>query len=651
MATLFFSLLLISCSLIQSFVSVTSLGECSASCGDGGPAVQFPFSLTNTWADGCGHISRYGLRCENSTRQVQPWLILDVPTSGEFVVNNINYTLKTISINDPGGCLPRRFLGNFTPPTYPFWITTAGNWYTFLNCTANFHIQEYAVIACLSDENFTVLAAPLDTSCPRFSCVGINMAVCKVISVTYVPFEVGHPDDPSFGMNFNQDIMLAWDPPSCAACELRGGTCGFNKSSDDSIGCLHVHSHASPDPQSMVAPAAAALGPISLSTPTIITLIICFLSLPQRSTSFSLCKLSTCGGGSSLYPMPVRFPFRLRGQQDDPRCSYSPAFDLSCDSLGQTIITLPGAGEFAVDNIDYQAQTIVLSDPDACLPRRLLNNTSLISGNSAFQPVITRKFMLLNCSTEAIAAVMYPRSMTVLCLSEENFTVISVPSRYYDSSHECEVLGSITVPLLMPYWRNVDCDIRLTWDAPDCRSCEELEGQCGFKNDNGSEVGCIGLSSSGLPRAAKYGLILGAGIPGLLCLIGLMCFVSRRIRTYHRRSEPTMEFSAMAGPRPMLLSVGLDGPTIESYPMTQLGESKRLPKPNDNTCSICLCEYQPKETLRTIPECNHYFHVNCIDEWLRLNASCPLCRNLPEPSLQEMPSSSLSSSTALAPPA
>ncbi|XP_031374551.1 RING-H2 finger protein ATL20-like isoform X2 [Punica granatum] len=398
MATLFFSLLLISCSLIQSFVSVTSLGECSASCGDGGPAVQFPFSLTNTWADGCGHISRYGLRCENSTRQVQPWLILDVPTSGEFVVNNINYTLKTISINDPGGCLPRRFLGNFTPPTYPFWITTAGNWYTFLNCTANFHIQEYAVIACLSDENFTVLAAPLDTSCPRFSCVGINMAVCKVISVTYVPFEVGHPDDPSFGMNFNQDIMLAWDPPSCAACELRGGTCGFNKSSDDSIGCLHVHSH-------------------------------------------------------------------------------------------------------------------------------------------------------------------------------------------------------------------------------------------------------------GLPRAAKYGLILGAGIPGLLCLIGLMCFVSRRIRTYHRRSEPTMEFSAMAGPRPMLLSVGLDGPTIESYPMTQLGESKRLPKPNDNTCSICLCEYQPKETLRTIPECNHYFHVNCIDEWLRLNASCPLCRNLPEPSLQEMPSSSLSSSTALAPPA
>ena len=66
---------------------------------------------------------------------------------------------------------------------------------------------------------------------------------------------------------------------------------------------------------------------------------------------------------------------------------------------------------------------------------------------------------------------------------------------------------------------------------------------------------------------------------------------------------------------------GLDGPTIESYPKTLLGESRELPNPNDNTCPICLSEYKPKEMLRTIPECNHYFHVNCIDKWLKINAT------------------------------
>ena len=71
----------------------------------------------------------------------------------------------------------------------------------------------------------------------------------------------------------------------------------------------------------------------------------------------------------------------------------------------------------------------------------------------------------------------------------------------------------------------------------------------------------------------------------------------------------------------------LDKPTIESYPKTIVGVSGRQPKPNDNTCPICLSRYKPKQTLRTIPKCNHYFHAYCIDKWLRMNASCPVCRN------------------------
>ena len=40
-------------------------------------------------------------------------------------------------------------------------------------------------------------------------------------------------------------------------------------------------------------------------------------------------------------------------------------------------------------------------------------------------------------------------------------------------------------------------------------------------------------------------------------------------------------------------------------------------------CSICLCEYQPEELIRTLP-CGHLFHSVCITRWFRSRTSCPL---------------------------
>jgi hypothetical protein len=42
------------------------------------------------------------------------------------------------------------------------------------------------------------------------------------------------------------------------------------------------------------------------------------------------------------------------------------------------------------------------------------------------------------------------------------------------------------------------------------------------------------------------------------------------------------------------------------------------------TCSICLCEYEDLDELRHLP-CDHYFHQECVDEWLKLKRTCPLC--------------------------
>jgi len=45
------------------------------------------------------------------------------------------------------------------------------------------------------------------------------------------------------------------------------------------------------------------------------------------------------------------------------------------------------------------------------------------------------------------------------------------------------------------------------------------------------------------------------------------------------------------------------------------------------SCAICLASYSGGEEVRRLP-CHeaHHFHRQCVDDWLTLNASCPICR-------------------------
>jgi len=44
------------------------------------------------------------------------------------------------------------------------------------------------------------------------------------------------------------------------------------------------------------------------------------------------------------------------------------------------------------------------------------------------------------------------------------------------------------------------------------------------------------------------------------------------------------------------------------------------------TCSICLENFRPGESLKKLHQCDHFFHSACIDGWLGRRNSCPLCR-------------------------
>ncbi|KAL6979456.1 RING-type E3 ubiquitin transferase [Sarracenia purpurea var. burkii] len=347
-----------------------------------------------------------------------------------------------------------------------------------------------------------------------------------------------------------------------------------------------------------------------------------------KALCVNVCSPSSCGDAGPA----IRFPFRLKNQQDD-RCGY-PGFDLSCNNQSQTVLTLPSAGEFTVNRIDYSNQWIFINDPDSCLPERIQNFS--LSG-SQFKGAFRRNYTFFNCSETVW-------SVPVMCLGSSNYSVIALVD--YSAGDfvppSCRNLSTVSVPVQLSSV-NPSEDLQLTWKVPNCRACEGTGRSCGYVGDTGREIGCSSLPSRGLPRSAKYGIIIGAGIPGLICLIGFACYICSWIKTWVQQGPLDTEISnSVINLQPTGLKMGLDGPTIESYTKTVLGESRRLPKPSDGTCPICLGEYQPKETLRTIPECNHYFHINCIDEWLKMNATCPLCRNSPIESSVVTPSSVMS---------
>ncbi|KAL3523996.1 hypothetical protein ACH5RR_016830 [Cinchona calisaya] len=71
---------------------------------------------------------------------------------------------------------------------------------------------------------------------------------------------------------------------------------------------------------------------------------------------------------------------------------------------------------------------------------------------------------------------------------------------------------------------------------------------------------------------------------------------------------------------------GLDQSAIGNLPIIL----HRRPSPTNSNaeaeCAICLGIFQEGEKVKVLPDCRHFYHSECVDEWLRTQSSCPLCR-------------------------
>ncbi|KAF8985450.1 hypothetical protein BGZ46_004043 [Entomortierella lignicola] len=67
-------------------------------------------------------------------------------------------------------------------------------------------------------------------------------------------------------------------------------------------------------------------------------------------------------------------------------------------------------------------------------------------------------------------------------------------------------------------------------------------------------------------------------------------------------------------------------PMIDKLGSTSMTEGMFGGDPEEAVCAICLGEYAPNETIRFLP-CRHHFHLECVDQWLFTDKSCPLCKH------------------------
>ncbi|XP_021818627.1 RING-H2 finger protein ATL22-like [Prunus avium] len=165
--------------------------------------------ITNPLIAGVQGLISSHASCNNQKQTI----ILTLPSSEDFIVQNINYKDQRVTVNNPNNCLPRRFLKHdFNLTDSPFDFATGTENYTFLNCSYK-DVEWASPITCLSNDQYKVLLEPTSSE---------SWAPCSVISTALVPYY-------SFDWyDLNEvGVELEWEVPDCRSWEARNLHCGL----------------------------------------------------------------------------------------------------------------------------------------------------------------------------------------------------------------------------------------------------------------------------------------------------------------------------------------------------------------------------------------------------------------------------------------
>ncbi|XVF50084.1 hypothetical protein PTKIN_Ptkin04bG0066100 [Pterospermum kingtungense] len=73
-----------------------------------------------------------------------------------------------------------------------------------------------------------------------------------------------------------------------------------------------------------------------------------------------------------------------------------------------------------------------------------------------------------------------------------------------------------------------------------------------------------------------------------------------------------------------VVSRGLSGDSLKKLPCHAMVDEIKATQ--SIYCTICLQDIKVGEIARSLPKCQHTFHLACVDKWLLRQGSCPVCR-------------------------
>eukprot|EP01091_Cochliopodium_minus_P015635 TRINITY_DN5622_c0_g1_i1.p1 TRINITY_DN5622_c0_g1~~TRINITY_DN5622_c0_g1_i1.p1 ORF type:complete len:183 (-),score=35.20 TRINITY_DN5622_c0_g1_i1:41-589(-) len=64
---------------------------------------------------------------------------------------------------------------------------------------------------------------------------------------------------------------------------------------------------------------------------------------------------------------------------------------------------------------------------------------------------------------------------------------------------------------------------------------------------------------------------------------------------------------------------------IKTRVLTEVDLKNDNPQEEGDCCSICLDELKVGDVMRIL-KCKHEIHADCIDRWLKIDKTCPMCK-------------------------
>ncbi|XP_058724647.1 rust resistance kinase Lr10-like [Vicia villosa] len=234
-------------------------------------------------------------------------------------------------------------------------------------------------------------------------------------------------------------------------------------------------------------------------------MLLLLLMLADSSSSTDECREPTCGPNQPT----IQFPFQLVEESSQDQC-VNPEFCLYCTQNKQTMLllhTTSGPIQFPVLEIDYEFNSILISDPDNCFPEKFLK---LKLYNSSFLSYKTYSYsstiVFFNCSSVKKRYLRNRDSQDMIkCpiyISESFDSVLALDLA------TCIKIFEFNTSSIMAFDMTFD-RLSLSWPKQTCTECKAKGLRCKWKN-NGTkgETECVDCKSKRktiqIPRSLIY---------------------------------------------------------------------------------------------------------------------------------------------------